>query len=133
MKKIIFIMAFASIYGCQTTGEETTNSCTQFDKMDAQMLAIIDAINAKNSDDDKFITAFSMEQVYWIQYRDRRLHAIYPENWDHHYRVAYGKELFNSCKCQELLRLSINRMEELKMYLDGGPEDQQNCPNKLNS
>ena len=73
-----------------------------------------------------------MEQVYWIQYRDRRLRAIYPKKWDEHYRNNYGKEVFNHCKCKELLRLSESRLEDLQMYLMNGPDDQQNCPSMLN-
>ena len=71
-------------------------------------------------------------RVYWIQYRDRRLRAIYPKKWDQHYRKNNGKEVFNPCKCRELLRLSERRIEDLQMYLIGGPADQQDCPSKLN-
>ena len=60
-----------------------------------------------------------MEQVYWIQYRDRRLRAIYPKKWDQHYRKNYGKEVFNPCKCKkELLRLSESRIRGLANVSD---------------
>ena len=107
------------------------DACKKFDELDTKILSLMDKIEVKHKNDHHFLEAFNMEQVYWIQYRDRRLRAIYPKKWDQHYRKNYGKEVFNPCKCKELLRLSERRMEDLQMYLMNGPADQQNCPSML--
>jgi hypothetical protein len=106
--------------------------CATFDEIDVKIVALMDEIQIKHKGDRPFLDAFNMEQVYWVQYRDRRLRAIYPKKWDQHYRKNNGKKVFNPCKCRELLRLSERRIEDLQMYLIGGPIDQQDCPSKLN-
>lgn len=107
------------------TIEET---CTEFDQVDREMLDIIGEIKSKYKKDQEFLLRFNDVQVYWIQYRDRRLRAMYPKKWDLYYRKTYGKEVFNPCKCEELTRLTKVRIAELNMYLDGNSADQQDCP-----
>jgi hypothetical protein len=132
MNKMIMLVALTSMIACSTTNEDPYASCTAFDEVDANMLQLIEQVNQKHVGNKSFLEAFKMEQVYWIQYRDRRIRSMYPKNWDRFYRKNYGRETFNSCKCQELLRLAENRMDDLNMYLVGGPRDQESCPSMLN-
>tara|TARA_X000001036_G_scaffold417974_2_gene436410 strand:+ start:268 stop:669 length:402 start_codon:yes stop_codon:yes gene_type:complete len=132
MKNILFLFIILIVNGCQFEKKNNMDACKKFDELDTKILGLMDKIEVKHKGDRYFLEAFSMEQVYWIQYRDRRLRAIYPKKWDQHYRKNYGKEVFNSCKCKELLRLSERRVEDLQMYLMNGPADQQNCPSMLN-
>ena len=96
------------------------------------MLDLITLIKEKHKDSTLFLERFDMSQVYWIQYQNRHLRALYPEDWDRHYRKKYGKEVFNPCKCKELTRMTAARVEELKMFLKGGPDDQKECPSIWN-
>tara|TARA_B110000046_G_scaffold79428_1_gene87455 strand:- start:4673 stop:5083 length:411 start_codon:yes stop_codon:yes gene_type:complete len=117
---------------CQFEKKDPLTPCSKFDQADAHLLALMSEVKSKHKGNPSFIDAFNMEQVYWVQYRDRRLRAIYPKKWDQHYRKKIGKKLFNTCKCQELLRMTERRIEDLQMYLNKEPADQQDCPSKLN-
>ena len=132
MKNIILLFTILIINSCKFEKKNNIDACKKFDELDTKILSLMNKIEVKHKNDRHFLEAFNMEQVYWIQYRDRRLRAIYPKKWDQHYRKNYGKEVFNPCKCKELLRLSESRLEDLQMYLMNGPIDQQNCPSMLN-
>ena len=132
MKNILLTLIILILNSCRFEKNNEVDVCATFDEIDAKIVALMDEIQVKHKDDRPFLDAFNMEQVYWVQYRDRRLRAIYPKKWDQHYRKNNGKEVFNPCKCRELLRLSERRIEDLQMYLIGGPADQQDCPSKLN-
>ena len=132
MKNILLTLIILILNSCRFEKNNEVDVCATFDEIDAKIVALMDEIQIKHKGDRPFIDAFNMEQVYWIQYRDRRLRTIYPKKWDQHYRKNNGKEVFNPCKCRELLRLSERRIEDLQMYLIGGPTDQQDCPSKLN-
>ncbi len=132
MKISLSIISLVLIIGCNPESKGTYDACTEFDQLDKEMTLLINDIENKFVGNREFIDAFNMEQVYWIQYRDRRLRSMYPKNWDTYYRKNYGKDVFNPCKCQELLRLANNRMDDLKLYVSGGPEDQESCPSMMN-
>lgn len=106
--------------------------CTQFDEVDRQMLDMVETIKSKHADDAIFLERFKMEQVFWIQYRDRHLRALYPRDWDRHFRKKFGKEVFNPCKCKELTRFTMNRIKELEHWLEGGVKGQDECPSFWN-
>lgn len=132
MKKTLLLVTCAFLLSCQTEKKNGYAVCSDFDGVDAEILSVIDQVNSQNAGDKEFLVAFKSEHLYWIQYRDKRLRSMYPKNWDTYYRKTFGKDVFNPCKCQELLRLSENRLKDLKMYLNGGPSDQKDCPSMLN-
>lgn len=133
MRKIALILSLsAAIISCNQQNQDAYAACTELDKIDTKMLELIEQIKTAHADNKKFTKAIDMEQVYWIQYRDRRIRSMYPKSWDLHYRKVYGREAFNSCKCQEIVRLSNIRMQDLNMYLEGSPEEQQDCPSIIN-
>ena len=109
-----------------------TEVCEGYDAIDLEMLQVIEQIESTNRGNIKFLERFRDSQIYWIQYKDRHIRALYPEDWDLYYRKNYGKQVFNSCKCKELIRLTELRVQELKWYLEGGPDDQQECPSSWN-
>ena len=129
-KELLMAIGVFAAFSCNQQKEPYAD-CTNFDELDRQISYIIDQVEGEYAKDDEFLAAFNMEQVYWIQYRDRRLRAMYPKNWDRHYRKIYGREVFNNCKCLELSRLARTRIKDLKMYLEGIPNDQKGCPNIL--
>lgn len=125
------VIALALLVGCgQQDGPK--NPCTEFDDSDLEMLNLIESIKKKYAHNTLFIQRFEMSQVYWVQYRDRHLRAIYPKDWDRSYRKENGTEIFNTCKCQELTRMTKTRVEELNLFMTNGPNDQLDCPSVWN-
>ena len=129
----VFIFLMGLTVACSQSTGDNTDPCTQFDKVDKEMLDLIESIENKFVGDQLFKKALTMSQVYWIQYRDRHLRALYPEDWDRHYRKKYGKEVFNPCKCKDLTRMTQARIEELKMWVEKGPNNQAECPSTWNT
>ncbi len=125
------------LFGCNTNSNKEkpmkyTEVCEGYDAIDLEMLQTIETIESQFKEDKKFLIRFRESQVYWIQYKDRHLRALYPEDWDLYYRKNYGKQVFNACKCQELIRLTELRVQELKWYLGAGPSSQKDCPSHWN-
>ena len=102
--------------------------CEGFDELAIEQKEMLGLIRAKFNDDKAFIARFNQEQISWIQYQDKRLRTLYSKDWDTHYRKEYGKEVFNGCKCIELIRLSEIRNDDLRKYLEGPDLNQQDCP-----
>lgn len=125
MKKIIPVLAVCLAFSCSRNSEDP---CTEFDAVDLQMLELIEQIESNHRSNKRLLSNFTMEQVYWTQYRDHHLKSIYPEDWNRHYRAKYGKEVFNPCKCKEMTRFTKARIEELKLWIQKGPTGQSECP-----
>lgn len=129
-KTLLICFSFTFLIGCGAKTE--IDPCTRFDSVDLEMLNLIEKIRANHQSDKKFLSNFNMEQVYWINYRDHHLKSLYPKDWSRHYRKEYGKEVFNPCKCKEMIRMTEARIDELKLWLNGGIEDQSECPSLWN-
>ncbi len=123
MRASILVMCVASFTACKP---EKQNPCKEFDKIDLEMLQIIDEINSRYAEDRKFIAAFKDAQIYWIQYRNRHIKAIYPLE-PKKYDFDVGK-----CKCEVYSTLTLKRIEELKQWVDGVPEA-AGCEGTFNS
>ncbi len=131
MKKLVLISFVTYLsFSCNTSTD--LDFCAEFDKKDFKMLNLIEVIRNKHASDAEFINKFDDAQVYWIQYRDRTLRALYPKDWSLHYRAEYGKEVFNACKCKELLRMTELRVDELELWNIGNPKNQSDCPSSRN-
>ncbi|MEQ8470001.1 MAG: hypothetical protein RIC35_02380 [Marinoscillum sp.] len=127
MKKYLFLLLIPILTACGGN-ENIPDPCAEFDSVDLEMLNLIKSIKQKYSADKLFVEKLEMSQVYWVQYRDRHIRAIYPKDWDRVYRKEYNDGVFNICKCQELSRMTHNRVDDLKLFTSGGPKDQQDCP-----
>ena len=79
MKNILLTLIILIVNSCRFEKNNEVDVCATFDKIDAKIVALMDEIQVKHKDDRPFLDAFNMEQVYWVQYRDRRLRAIYPK------------------------------------------------------
>ena len=110
---------------------QEATECEKLDILDAEMQQLVKEIKTKYRAEQFFNKRFEMSQVYWIQYRDRHLRALYPLDWNTYYRKEYSAETFNECKCEELNRMTINRIRELVMYL-GESEKKGKCPSIWN-
>ena len=134
----LFLLGVLTLLHCSSPREKTEqisykDVCEGYDVIDAEMLQVIDKIEEVFSADRQFLARFRDSQVYWIQYKDRHLRALYSKDWDLFYRKNYSKQVFNSCKCKELIRLTELRVKELKWYLNDGPSDQNDCPSAWNT
>jgi len=127
-QKALFSLVFLCIVAFSCNNKEGKDPCTEFDKVDKEMLDLIDAINSKYYTNKRFLKNFNMEQVYWINYRDHHLKSVYPEDWSRYYRKEFGTEVFNPCKCKEMTRFTLERIKELKLWMKGGPKGQGDCP-----
>ena len=130
--KAIILTGLIALFAFSCANVESQDPCSEFDVVDLEMLNLIEEIKTKHADNQKFLSNFNMEQVYWIQYRDHHLKSLYPKDWKRHYRKEYGKEVFNPCKCKEMTRYTKDRIEELNRWLEGGPSDQDDCPSLWN-
>ncbi|SNS53480.1 hypothetical protein SAMN05421640_0561 [Ekhidna lutea] len=126
MKYLFFLFIALTLYSCDEN--QPKDACSEFDAVDLEMLNLIDQIKTKHAGNKKFLSSFNMEQVYWVQYRDHHLKSIYPEDWNRHYRELHSKEVFNPCKCKEMIRFTKSRIEELELWLTNGPKGQEECP-----
>ncbi|MEM6812784.1 MAG: lysozyme inhibitor LprI family protein [Bacteroidota bacterium] len=138
MKKYAFLFwSLLGSLGCdspkvQNNIQNYKKVCKRYDIVDSEMLETINQIEIEFVKDQIFLERFRNSQIYWIQYKDRHLRALYPQDWDLYYRKNYGKQVFNACKCKELIRITEARVLELKMYLEGSPKDQSECPSSWN-
>lgn len=135
MKKLIQLLMITCaimLAGCEQTEEDPYAVCTEYDELDSRILDLMDQVKTRHEGDRVFLQRFEMEQVYWIQYMNRRLRAIYPQDWKRYYRKEFGEDVFNPCKCKEMVRLAKNRIKDLEMYIKGAPRDQKDCPSMLN-
>lgn len=109
-------------------GMDYKEVCKEFDELAYEQKDLLDQIRSKFKSDKLFISRFNDEQISWIQYQDKRLRSLYRKDWDRFYRKNYGVPVFNGCKCKELIRLSKIRNQDLKVYLIGPDESQEECP-----
>ncbi|MEQ8925602.1 MAG: hypothetical protein RLO81_07285 [Fulvivirga sp.] len=129
------ILLIVALFSCNEKKQNNSGEdidyiaiCEKFDEYAFEQKALLDKIRAKYQGDKPFILRFNEEQMSWIKYQDTRLRSLYSQDWDRYYRKQYGTPTFNGCKCKELIRLSIIRNEELRTYLEGPAENQQECP-----
>jgi uncharacterized protein YecT (DUF1311 family) len=109
--------------------KSSENSCERFNAIDKNMLETYDRIESVYGQDEQFLSKLNMSQVYWIQYRDRHLAALYPKK-----RKEYKKgdwKQFTECECKEMIRLTEARIETLNMWLSG-PNPYEDCPTSIN-
>ncbi|MEO1096317.1 MAG: lysozyme inhibitor LprI family protein [Bacteroidota bacterium] len=113
--------------GAACTNNSYESHCAELDAIDLEMLQVHEKIKSKYSGDERFLQRLQDAQVYWIQYKDRHIRALYPLE-KKNYKEKYGKT-YNQCKCKEAARLTYLRVEELKIWLDG-PIDPE-CPTSI--
>ena len=94
--------------------------CERYDEIDLKMLNTIKQITAEYQGDEKFLDAFKDAQIYWIQYRNRQIKAVFPlQPKDYDYDVG-------ACKCELYSELTTIRINELERWLQGVPAE-ENC------
>ncbi|REE00481.1 lysozyme inhibitor LprI family protein [Marinoscillum furvescens] len=116
-----------SLAACQKNpnNTESKTSCTHYDQVDKEMLDLINKIEQKYAGEKRFIDRLTEAQVYWVQYRDRQVRALFPRDVKD-YKKEHGESYF-VCKCDELIRLTNLRIAELNRWMEGSSD----CPNSI--
>ncbi len=105
----------SALLQCAQPDKQT--ACEQLDEIDLQMLNMIKQIKNEYKHDQKFLAAFNDAQLYWTQYRNRQVKAIFPLT-PNKYEYNVGE-----CKCEVYRDLTKLRVKELQKWLDGVPEN----------
>lgn len=116
IRMILLAMPLVANLSCSNQTQE--NNCQQFDKVDLEMLNMIAVIEKEYQADKAFIKAFKESQIYWIQYRNRHIKAVYPLS-PKKYNYDVG-----DCKCIIYRDLTLTRISELKKWIDGVPAEE---------
>jgi uncharacterized protein YecT (DUF1311 family) len=99
------------------------NSCEfeQYAKVDAELNSIYKQLIAKNKSDEEFVKKLRIAQESWLKFRDADLASLY---YQENITGAYGS-VHPMCKALELIRLTNERVKELKEMLN--PEEGDVC------
>jgi uncharacterized protein YecT (DUF1311 family) len=99
------------------------NSCelSQYAKVDTELKSIYGKLIAKYKSNDEFVNKMKIAQESWLKFRDADLASLY---YQEKIPGAYGS-VHPMCKALELIRLTNERVKELKEMLN--PEEGDVC------
>lgn len=124
MKKVLlYSFISASLLGCMN--KEDIDHCKNLDQLDRQMLNTISLIESKYATEKELLRRFGDAQIFWIQYKDRHVRALYPMK-KNYYSDTFGDD-YNQCKCKEWARLTQVRIDEISTWLEG-TNTYKDCP-----
>jgi uncharacterized protein YecT (DUF1311 family) len=118
IKKLPILLILAAIAISCAKPEEDLTPCDALTQADREMLSLVEQIEAEFQNDKEFITAFKNSQIYWTQYRNRQVKAVYPKS-PKKYDFDVG-----ACKCELIREMTELRIKELRKWTDGIPESQ---------
>ncbi len=90
-------------------------ACSAFKQADAKMTKLYRQILLEYRKDTLFVQKMRTAQRAWLAFRDAHLASIYPAGDK---RVAYGS-VNPMCQCMELEKLTEERTEVLRQWVDG--------------
>jgi uncharacterized protein YecT (DUF1311 family) len=126
----IFVLAVARNASAQKSDpclskhtQSEMNSCefAQYAKVDAELNSVYRKLIAKYKSDDEFVKKLRIAQESWLKFRDDDLASLY---YKENIPGAYGS-VHPMCKALELIRLTNERVNELKEMLN--PEEGDVC------
>lgn len=133
-RPFLLIVSLISAMACSDNQSQEAptfdTQCETFDALDREMLDLHEEIKVKYKDDKLFLKHLQSAQIYWIQYRDRHLHTLFPKGYDA-YRKTYERKQVNECKCMELARLTKLRIEDLKLWISRDKPGWDDCPGSM--
>jgi uncharacterized protein YecT (DUF1311 family) len=99
------------------------NSCefAQYAIVDAELNSVYGKLIAKYKSNDEFVKKLRIAQESWLKFRDADLSSLY---YQENIPGAYGS-VHPMCKALELIRLTNERVKELKEMLS--PEEGDVC------
>lgn len=86
----------------------------QYAKVDAELNSVYRKLIAKYKSDDEFVKKLRIAQESWLKFRDADLASLY---YQENIPGAYGS-VHPMCKALELIRLTNDRVKELKGMLN---------------
>ncbi|MEM9338134.1 MAG: lysozyme inhibitor LprI family protein, partial [Bacteroidota bacterium] len=119
------------IHSCNVKEKENNGNlspCEAYESLDLEMLNTYEEIRKKyaSNENNTFRKRLNMSQVYWVQYRDRFIKALFPLDKEEY----TDKQTYVDCKCKELSILTKNRIIELSVWLDGDM-NRIDCPTSI--
>lgn len=122
MKKlaIIFSLIFSVLSFSQTQTEMNIDSYNQYLKVDKEMNVVYQKILKKYSTDKLFLKKLKVAQNLWIKFRDAEVEARFPEE---NKKLEYGS-MYPMCVNDYFNKLTLERIKQLKVWLNGIPEDE---------
>lgn len=109
---------------CNPQGSQVeTNTCagSEFGRADADLNRVWKAIQVKYGDKPQFLVKLKTAQRQWLAFRDAEMEAMFPLAPGQHANVQYGS-VFPMCESQAKASLTRQRVEQLKVWLDGVQE-----------
>lgn len=110
---------------------KTSNIITQTDmnldvfnnykQVDNTLNKVYQTILSEYKNDSVFLERFKESQRAWIKFRDAELNAIFPLGNSDEGRAVYGS-VYPMCISGELIRLTEERVKQLKVWLIGTEE-----------
>lgn len=92
-------------------------ACEQLKKADDALNNVYQQVIARYKEDRVFINQFTTAQKKWIAFRDAYVASMYIPQ----YTESYGSVL-PMCQCYMLERVTLDRIKQLKVWLDGVTE-----------
>ncbi len=105
----------------QAQSEMNVCEFAQYAKVDAELNSVYGKLIAKYKSDDEFVKKLRIAQESWLKFRDADLASLY---YQENIPGAYGS-VHPMCKALELIRLTNERVTELKEMLN--PEEGDVC------
>ena len=121
VKNIFLILFIFSVSGhllAQSQTEMNQDTCKEYQKVDATLNRTYKKILSKYKSDKEFISNFKKAQQAWIKFKEAEIEAIYPAKDK---QTEYGS-VYDTCRCSSLLTITLQRIEELKIWLVGTEE-----------
>lgn len=126
MKKWVFIFTLAALTSqtsfakdCHDTA--TTNydmihcQCTDFKKADQELNSVYKKLLKKYKSDKGAIERIKIAQRAWLDFRDKHMESFY-------HRTESSMRLTTLCECSQLEKITLDRVVQLKLMLNGYPE-----------
>ena len=123
MRKIVILIAFTcnfSLSIAQTQLSMSTEACNNYQQVDEELNSLYKQIlkDTRYSNNKPFLSALKTAQTNWIKFRDASIDAKFP-GLDK--KKQYGSVL-TMCSCAFLTELTLKRIDELKIWIQGTPE-----------
>ena len=124
LSALLPLAATAQQPNCGNPGTQLDiNMCAgaDFTKVDAELNSVWKSIQAKYKDQPLFLERLKASQRLWLQFRDAELEALYPVAKGEDTNTQYGS-MYPACYVGAKAKLTRQRIEQLKVWLDGAQE-----------
>ncbi|MFB6455959.1 lysozyme inhibitor LprI family protein [Chitinophaga sp. Hz27] len=111
----LLLIVAASKGFAQTQGEMNRKANEAYREADKKLNEVYQLIQKDYAANKKFIENMKVAQRLWIQFRDAQVEMMFPEP-----AKSYGS-MFPVCKANYLTELTTQRMESLRIWINGLP------------